>query len=44
MKEMTTEELLKEIEEKHNNSLIVVSGLGIENYIIENNKKKIKKL
>ena len=40
MKEMTTEELLKEIEEKHNNSLIVVSGLGIENYIVENNKKK----
>ena len=30
MKEMTTEELLKEIEEKHN--------------IVENNKKKIKKL
>lgn len=27
-----------------NNSLIVVSGLGIENYIVENNKKKIKKL
>lgn len=44
MKEITTEELLKEIEENHNNSLIVVSGLGIENYIVENNKKKIKKL
>lgn len=27
-----------------NNSLIVVSGLGIENYTVENNKKKIKKL
>ncbi len=27
-----------------NNSLIVVSGLGIENYIVENNKKEDKKL
>ena len=44
MKEMTTEELLKEIEEKHNNSLIVVSGLGIENYIVENNQQTITKL